>query len=196
MKTTIVKRIVPVGTVAACDQSVRKTLRTRASFGMAFMLGLLLTSSALGQTTWQGGTGNWGLGTNWSAGVPNSTTNAFVDSDNGTNSVVNVNVFASVNDLTIDFGDVVNINNAQRLSIHGNLFNNGLLIVGSTGASTYFQPVGTITFSGTGAVELTHSTAWLYDNSNSNAASDHLINSASHTIRGLGNIGFSSTLQI
>ncbi len=102
--------------------------------------------------------------------------------------------WARFDSLTVDA--YVNIVNANRLDALGTITNNNLIRVNSTGSATYLQTVGTTTLAGNGAVEMTGSQAWMYDNSNSNSANDHVINTASHTIRGAGNIGFGNALQI
>ncbi|MFT3786278.1 MAG: hypothetical protein QM770_08940 [Tepidisphaeraceae bacterium] len=144
--------------------------------------------------------GNWGTAANWSTGlVPTASTDAVVNA-NASNVQVLVNVASNVRALTIDNGDSVSINNAQRLTLNGNLLNNGLLQIDAVNAATYLQPSGTVTLNGTGTIELADTTSgtngWIYDASNVNGVSDHIINSSTHTIRGRGDIGFSSTLQI
>ncbi len=172
-------------------------LLSAGAIAMALGGASYFTPVAYAQTVWQGGgSGNWNVAGNWSAGIPDSLTNAIIDSDGGTNATVFVNTFGQVNNITIDLGDTLQINNAQRLSVFGGLFSDGLLQVGTTGSATYFQPVGAITLSGSGILELMGPQAWLYDNQNLNADSDHLINGAGHTIRGVGNIGFGNSLQI
>ena len=156
--------------------------------------------------TWDGGTGVW-TDSNWTFSPdgafsnPNNTAelqfHVLIDGGlAGTDSVVAVTASRSVLSLGLDAGDQLHINNAQRLSILDSLVNNGLLQVNAGGSSTYLQPVGTVSFSGSGSVELGGSNAWLYDASNSNAATDHLIQEAGHSIRGIGNIGFGNNLQI
>lgn len=76
--------------------------------------------------------GNWSTAGNWTAGVPTSATDAFIDRNAGLNKSILVNVLASTKDLTVDLTDQVDITNGNRLSIHGNVFNNGLILVNST----------------------------------------------------------------
>ncbi len=156
--------------------------------------------------TWNGGIGNW-TEANWtfvpSDGFddPNNTAehlfNVAIDAGlTSIDSVVSVNANRAILSLTLDAGDQVRINNAQRLSILESLVNNGLLRIDASTSNTFLQPVGTVSFSGSGSVELGGNNAWLYDGNNSNAAPDHLIQEAGHSIRGVGNIGFSNNLQI
>lgn len=162
--------------------------------------GAVMPSFAEAQTVYTGATpGTWGTVANWSLGVPTATTDARVN-----NNAINVNVVVSgagsVRQLTIDAGDSVSVNNAIRLGLFGDLTNDGVLSVNSTSSNTYLMPTGTITLNGTGAVELADTGSnievWFYDVNNANAANDHIINSATHTIRGVGNVGFGATTQI
>ncbi len=158
------------------------------------------------QATWDGGTGSWS-DANWSFvpsngfTEPNNTAshvfNVFIDGGQaGTHSMVSLNANRSIQRLTLDAGDQLQINNSRRLSLFGDLVNDGVLRVAATTGSTYLQPVGTINVTGSGVIELGGGNAWLYDATNSNAAPDHLIHSAGHSIRGVGGIGFQNNLQI
>ncbi len=164
------------------------------------VVGVAGASSVLGQSIYIGpAAGAWGTAANWSLGVPGPGLDARI---NNAASIVDVqiNAVAAVNHLAIDAGDTVSINNGQRLSIFGNVVNNGVLKLNTVNAFTYLQPTGTVTFGGTGAIELADTTTslegYFYDNTNANAANDHIINGTAHTIRGRGFIGFSTTTQI
>ncbi|MCB1766689.1 MAG: hypothetical protein KDJ22_11630, partial [Candidatus Competibacteraceae bacterium] len=137
--------------------------------------------------TWQGGTGNWNNTGQWDTGtVPNSTTNVQVDGGKtGTASLVNVNVTANANTLTIDAGDQVDINNGRQLTINGaSLLNNGTLSLSSAGSTTTLR-IGNITFSGTGVVNLSNQAQNRITGSSSLSV---LTNAAGHTIQGSGSI--------
>ena len=156
--------------------------------------------------TWNGGTGNWNDANAWTFDPTGSFTNphntvdhlfnVFIDGGKADNSVVSLNLNRSIQRLTLDAGDELRINNSQRLSLFGDVVNNGLLTVAAGNSGTYLQPVDEIEFSGSGAVVMGGNNAWLYDFSNSNSGPDHLIQLAGHTIRGVGNIGFANNLRI
>ena len=46
---------------------------------LTLALSLIVPAIGFGQTIWTDGTGDWFLGANWSAGVPNSSTQAQVN---------------------------------------------------------------------------------------------------------------------
>ncbi len=174
----------------------RRVSLSAVAVAAATVSGIMHSQEVLGQSVYTGANnGNWTAVGNWSLGVPSSTTDARVN-NNASNVTVLVDAASNVRALTIDAGDAVSINNAQRLGLFGNLTNNGTLTVGSTGGNTYLMPSGNVTLSGTGTVRLTNSTAWFYDISNVNGVADHLTNAAGHSIRGRGIIGFSTTTRI
>ncbi len=156
--------------------------------------------------TWNGGTGDWTTA-NWTFDPangfvePNNTANhlfsVYIDGGlTGVDSLVSLNANRSIQRLNLDAGDRLTIINSRRLSLFGDMLNHGLLRVGAVNLSTYLQPVGTVTLSGTGVVELGGIYAQFYDATDSNNAPDHLIQSAGHSIRGISNIGSANTLQI
>jgi T5SS/PEP-CTERM-associated repeat protein len=51
--------------------------------GLILALSLIVPAVGVAQTIWTDGTGDWFVGTNWSAGVPNSSTQAQIN-NNGT----------------------------------------------------------------------------------------------------------------
>ncbi|MGE0387000.1 MAG: hypothetical protein AB7Q97_19930 [Gammaproteobacteria bacterium] len=84
--------------------------------------------------TWLGGTGNFNA-SNWtSAGFPNATTaDVFIDGARPGDSIVNLNIGASVGNLTIDAGDTFNVLEGRILTLGGNaLNNNGTLMLQDT----------------------------------------------------------------
>jgi hypothetical protein len=174
---------------------MKHRIRNLAAVLMAVQAGI---SSAQSIYTGASG-GNWNVAGNWSLGVPTSMTDARVN-NNSSNVTVLVNVASNVAALTIDAGDAVSINNVQRLGLFGTLTNNGTLRVDATTGNTYLMPSGTVTLNGTGTIELADTSAsvngWFYDVNNVNGAADHIINSATHTIRGRGTVGTGSSTQI
>ncbi len=125
-------------------------------WGMAAQPGTAATSTAaqpLGSVpatvdaTWNGGTGNW-TEANWTF-VPSD---GFVDPNNtaehlfnvaidagltSIESVISVNANRAILSLTLDAGDQVRINNAQRLSILESVVNNGLLRIDAGASNTF-----------------------------------------------------------
>jgi hypothetical protein len=104
-----------------------KSLRAMR-FASLFTVGML-TNVLSAQTVYTGANnGDWATAGNWSAGAPTGALNATINSNA---SAVNVNLAASttgsVNNLTIDAGDSLTINNNATLNIGGNLIANGTL---------------------------------------------------------------------
>jgi hypothetical protein len=137
--------------------------------------------------TWIGGTGNWSVAANWSpATVPGAADNVFIDGGSVTNSVVSLDIFGNINNLTSSAGDTLGINNGQTLWLNGNLVNAGTLGLNSTGATTDLRIGAGTTFSGAGAVTLSdHASNRIWGLSSTNV----LTNAADHTIQGAGQLG-------
>ena len=98
-------------------------------FSVLFLAGgvcLLCPSSALGQTTdnWKGGSGNWSVSSNWSAGVPNGNFNVFIDNGNALASPVTLDMNAAINNLTIDSDDSLAISDNHALTVNGSSISN------------------------------------------------------------------------
>lgn len=151
---------------------------------------------------WIGGTNNWNTAANWSPavipnnGTPSGTTyNVLIDNGSGTASVVTLNTSATVDKLTLDSNDALQISNSRLLTIvagvnAGLLTNQGTITVNGAASATGLRVSGgDVTFTGSGQLVLAGTT-----NSRITgvAASDRLIHEASHTIRGLGQIGINT----
>ncbi len=154
------------------------SLRQRFLVGLLFMAGalLLLTgrSSALQvNATWDGGTGNWSLNTNWTPDtVPNNGTNTYnvlIDGGNLINSVVYLDTNPTIDNLTIDSGDSLSINNWKilRLTGGGTITNNGVMSLNSSGSLTsLYLNSGNVTLTGTGTLTLSNNSAnYIYGSS-------------------------------
>src|SRR5579884_4049967 len=51
---------------------------------------------------WNGGNSLWSIGSNWSTGVPGSSSNVLIDNGNSTASNVTLDVNSTINNLTVD----------------------------------------------------------------------------------------------
>ncbi len=141
---------------------------------------------------WQGGAGNWNTAASWSTGtVPNSTNNAVLSTSTPA-AVVQLNVNAIINNLTICATCVLNFNNNQSLTIDGTSISNaGTLALNSTGNFTELI-VGSsnVTLSGGGTLTMSN-------NANANnyifgSAGANTLTNTNNTIQGSGNIGNNS----
>ena len=109
--------------------------------------------------TWFGGTGNWNLAGNWSpVGVPNSAlTNVFIDGGNAINSIVTLNIGATIGNLTIDAGDSLIMANGQSLGMGGVLSNTGSFALAGSNFQTNLFFNGDTGLSGSGSFTLSNS---------------------------------------
>ena len=154
---------------------------------------LPIATSLADDATWDGGTGVWNLNTNWTPDtVPNGTTyNVFIDGGKtGTTSYVNLTTGASIGNLTIDTGDTLDLNNGSDLTIAGpTVTNNGDLRLSSSGSATDIRISGQVTFAGAGTLTLGGMNSDRVFGLESTPTTNVLINSATHTIQGGGQLG-------
>ncbi len=148
------------------------------------MLGIASTASAQTSTWTNNGDGLFSNATNWDNGSPNnSSTNAIID-DGDSAVIVTLDASRTIKDLTIGPDDSLLINNNTSLSVAGNIDNSGLVQLNSLGNTT------SVNISGAGDHELTGSGIIRLGNSaNRIAGNGTLVNTATHTIEGGGNIG-------
>lgn len=130
-----------------------------------FCMGLMLCATgfapaALAQTdVWLGGTGNWSDASKWSAGVPTSTSNVFIDNGNGTASVVTVNGGFQCNNLTIDTDDALMIPGGGNLSVFGtSIANAGKIVLDDTNGVAQLGIGGNVMLTGGGTVTMNDTT--------------------------------------
>src|ERR1700685_3673437 len=131
------------------------------------------------------GTGLWNNASNWSAGLPSSSTNALITAT-GSAASVTENVSATINNLTLNSPNSWTLLNANALTIDGSSISNaGKMTMSSTGSTTELI-IGSsaVTLSGGGSLTLSNNTANYIFGS---ATADRLINQ--ETIQGAGQIG-------
>jgi hypothetical protein len=131
--------------------------KTKTFARAAVLVAALLTAiPAFAQTdNWLGGTGNWTDSTKWSAGVPTSSSNVFVDHGLAGASAVTVDTNpAQCNNVTIDSDDSLTVGNGQALYVGGSAISNAG-ILGVTAFSGYLFFSGTSpTITNTGTISL------------------------------------------
>ena len=117
------------------------------------------TSLHAADATWLGGTGNWNVGGNWSpAGVPNSAlTNVFIDGGNALNSIVTLNIGATIGNLAIGAGDSLGIANGQGLRLGGLLSSDGGLTLAGNNFLTDLSFGSDTSLTGSGSISLSNS---------------------------------------
>ena len=132
---------------------------------------VVLPANTTDSWTGSGDGTSWNNASNWSAGVPNSST---VDVTIGTTTAaVNDNINASVGKLTLSHaGDSLTIGNNLTLSVFGSSINNaGTITLGSTGNGTFLAiDAAIVTLSGGGNVVLGTSVQFLGASTAGNAA--------------------------
>jgi hypothetical protein len=86
--------------------------------------------------------GNWATASNWSNGLPGSSSNAIIDG------ICNVDVDSEVTDLNINSGQILTIDSGNTLSVSGTLINNadttGIVIASGGNLVTNSSVLGTV----------------------------------------------------
>ena len=164
-----------------------KTLHALA-FALLILASLSRPAQALTNVAWTGGTGNWSNAALWSpAGVPNGVLyNVLLDNGNVLNSIVDLDMWATIGGLTIDAGDMLRINNGNVFTLSNATVNNaGTILINPDGSTTYLLISGSVNLQGAGKVTLggTGQNIIRYDT----AAGTDILNS-SQTIEGMGTI--------
>ncbi len=97
---------------------------------------VLSSSAEAAATTWTCTANNWTNAACWDAGVPTSTVDAVIDGDAGVNAVVTLNTTGQVANLTVNSGDLLDLNpdlNPARLGISGaTVTNDGTIQLNAT----------------------------------------------------------------
>ena len=138
------------------------------------------------------GTVDYTVGSNWSAGVPTSTTNASITNGTaGTPTVVNLNAaVGNVADLTLGAFDFLNINLGSTFNINGSSVANGgaINVNAGSGNNTVLQLAASTTLSGGGTLTLNsgdlNGQVFVQQ-----SASGVTLTNANNTIQGYGTIG-------
>jgi hypothetical protein len=139
------------------------------------------------QDNWLGGAGNWSVGAKWSAGVPTSSSNVFIDNGHTGASPVTLDIGgAAANNITIDSDDSLSFNNNTTLTVSGTTISNaGSISVNSAGNFTELI-IGSsnVTLSGPGTLTLgNNANNYIFGS----VAANKLTNQS--TIQGAGMIG-------
>ena len=125
-------------------------------------VGLLTSGAQATSYTWNTTSdGNWSVAGNWTpgGGPPSSNDTARVDNNTGANVTVSVNNDYTVNNLKIDAGDAVSVNNGKYFHLGGTgappvLDVAGTFTLNSSGSNTYLQADYASTIQGGGIVYL------------------------------------------
>jgi hypothetical protein len=105
-------------------------------------------------TTWSlNADGNWNTFGNWNNGIPDSSTNAFI---NDNSSTVTLDTTGNVLDLTIGSGNTLIIDSGRNLNVYGpTLSNDGNITMNSSGtANTFLTLQNNVTLSGAGTLTM------------------------------------------
>jgi hypothetical protein len=148
----------PFGKV--CEEVCLVGLSRKTIVRVAVLLAACLSPIlALAQTdAWKGGTGNWNDSTKWSAGVPTSTSNVFIDNGNPSASAVTVSDVEQSGNLTIDSDDSVSVLSNALLTVSGPTISNaGTLAIAATSGGANFDISGAVTLTGAGTLNMSNS---------------------------------------
>jgi hypothetical protein len=143
-------------------------------------------------SNWVGGpSGNWNAAGNWSSGIPGTAgvTDAIITTARGPITVT-LNLNPNIQTLTLGAGCSLAQPNDADITFTG-LLNDGLWSVNGAANSTDITlNLPTVAFDGTGVIELSNSPN---NRVLSTGAVRTLVNGASHTIRGAGQLGVNNT---
>ena len=117
----------PTHSIPIAGGFVRICLFTKTA-ALILALSLIVPAIGVAQTIWTDGTGDWFVGTNWSAGVPNSSTQAQIN-NNGTAQVTTSGAAAA--SILLGWNDVselgnLSISGAGRVTVEQDLAVGGL----------------------------------------------------------------------
>ncbi|QNN22838.1 choice-of-anchor D domain-containing protein [Planctomycetales bacterium ZRK34] len=151
-----------------------------------YVFAVLCSPASAVDTTWTfDGDGDWTEAANWDNGQPiNNTFDVFID-DGDTAVTVFLSVNPTINDITIGADDELSFSNGADLFVQGDVFNDGLISLNSTGSFTDLSVNGdgSLTLNGSGTVMM------IGNANNRITGTGTLINTATHTIAGTGQIG-------
>jgi len=156
-----------------------------------FLATCMFPALASGQTdNWLGGAGSWSDATKWSAGVPSSTSNVFIDHGlAGASSVTLSYNGAQCGSLTVDSDDSLVMVDGTIFTLSGPTVSNaGSISLNSAGFGTYFNFSGAVTLTGAGTLNMSNDAANYLMGYAQPSPGASLTNQS--TIQGAGNIGF------
>jgi len=154
-------------------------------------------SAAMVDAIWSGVPGGWNTAASWSGlivpnnGAGGNTYHALIDNGNATASVVSLNISPTIDRLTISSGDELSFpDNADLSVVVGPIANSGLISMNSAGNGTDLRIGAPMSLTGSGVLSMgNHVQNIIRDNFGGNQS---ISNSASHTIRGAGQVGINT----
>ncbi len=153
----------------------------------------LYPSLAFAQTdNWLGGTGFWSDASKWSAGVPTSSKNVFIDNGKSGASPVTINYNgAQCGNLTVDGDDSLIMVDGTIFTLYGpTISNSGNIFLNSAGFGVDFNFGGAVTLTGAGTLTMSNSSANAIMGYAQPSPGASLTNKS--TIQGAGGIGSQS----
>ena len=125
----------------------------------------------------------------WSTGVvPNSAaTNVCIDAGNAANSVVTLDITATIGTLTIDSGDTLIVGNNTSLVVAGNISNAGQIQISAAANNTFLTISGAVSISGGGTVTLSSSNGGIPVINQTGSGA--VLTNVNNTFLGIGQIG-------
>ena len=149
----------------------RKSVRALYWISLLCLCGM--ATPAFAQDYWLGGAGNWNDPSKWSAAVPTSSANVYIDHGLAGASSVTMSTGAQCANLTIDSDDSLTMADGALFYLYGPTISNaGTFSISASGSGAVLDPYGAVTLSGAGTLTMS--------------------NNASNTIWGYGQIGGTS----
>ncbi len=186
-----------VGWGGACSGAGSCTVTMNSNQSVSATFKLIATTSCTGTTdNWIGGaSGNWSNSSNWSNGVPNSSSvNVCINDGNSTPSQITLDITASVGALYIDSGSSLTISNNNTLFTYGNISNAGQIFVGAAGNNTFLTMGAGVSLTGGGSVTLSkggNGTAAI-----ATSGGDQTLTNVDNTLQGTGVIGWNGLIVV
>ncbi len=129
------------------------------SLSIIFLAACLFPAHALAQNdNWLGGSGFWSDASEWSAGVPTSSNNVFIDNGKAGASLVTINYNgAQCGSLTIDTDDSLTLTDTTIFTVFGpTISNSGVLLMNATSGSAILDIGGSVTLKGSGGLTMSN----------------------------------------
>ncbi len=186
-----------VGWGGACSGAGSCTVTMNSNQSVSATFKLIATTSCTGTTdNWIGGaSGNWSNSSNWSNGVPNSSSvNVCINDGSSTPSQVTLDINASVGTLYIDSGSSLTISNNEQLLAFGNISNAGEIFVSAAGNNTFLTLGAGVSLTGGGSVILSkggNGTAAI-----ATSGGSQTLTNVDNTLQGTGVIGWNGLIVV
>src|SRR5262249_5894684 len=141
----------------SCPRKISRNRDSRTPYLVLLVFVCVCAPTMLAQDNWKGGAGNWSNSTKWTAGVPTSTSNAYIYHSNSSASSVTNDTNAQCANLTIDSDDSLSLPTNSILTVFGPTISNaGTLLMNATSSGANFDIAGKVTLTGAGGLTMSN----------------------------------------